>query len=83
MMTPTIDLANGCDENTIGLQDTRGFSFVPFEFQPHYTEEDNGFLSQYKTKNKVYLCRDGDGIFVSNNEVKIFGDIGELYSSEF
>ncbi len=78
MMTPTIDLAYGCDENVIGLQDTRGFGFVSFEFHPHYTEEDNNFLSNYKTKNTVYLCRDGDGIFVSNNQVKMFGDISEL-----
>jgi dipeptidase E len=78
MMTPTIDLAYSYDENAVDLQDTRGFGFVSFEFHPHYTEGDNDFLSKYKTNNKVYLCRDGDGIFVSSNEVKMFGDISEL-----
>jgi dipeptidase E len=78
MMTPTINLASSGDDNSVGLRDTEGFNFVSFEFYPHYTEEDNNFLSHYTTKNKIYLCRDGDGVFVSGNEIKKFGDIGEL-----
>lgn len=78
MMTPTIDLACSYDDNAIGLQDTRGFHFVPFEFHPHYVSEDDEVLARYHTNNKVYLCKDGDGIFVSDNEVKMFGEISEL-----
>ena len=78
MMTPTIDLASSCDDNIIGLQDTKGFNFVSFEFHPHFIMEDNNFLSKYQTKSKVYLCRDGDGIFVSGNEIKKFGEVAEL-----
>lgn len=78
MMTPTIGLASHCDENSVSLQDTKGFSFVPFEFHPHYIDSDNDFLSGYKTNSKIYLCRDGDGVFISDSEIKKFGDVVEL-----
>ena len=36
MMTPTIDIAGGFDENIFGLIVVKGFAFVQFEFHPHY-----------------------------------------------
>lgn len=76
MMTPTIELAKS--ENLISIEDPIGFGFVPFEFFPHYTAAGKGFPSDYHTKNTIYLCKDGDGIFVSNNQMKMFGDIGKF-----
>jgi dipeptidase E len=76
MMTPTIELAKS--ENSISLQDSSGFNFVPFEFFPHYTALNKGFPEGYVTSNTIYLCKDGDGIFVSDSEVKMFGDISEI-----
>lgn len=76
MMTPTIELA--ASENLISLQDSSGFNFVPFEFFPHYTAEGKGFPSQYATKNTIYLCKDGDGVFVSDRGIKKYGDVNEL-----
>lgn len=76
MMTPTIELAKS--ENILSLKDSSGFNFVPFEFFPHYAAPNKGLPEGYVTSNKVYLCKDGDGIFVSDNEIKKFGDISEL-----
>lgn len=76
MMTPTIELAKS--ENLIGLQDSSGFGFVPFEFFPHYTKENKNFPMNYSTARTVYLCKDGDGIFVSGESVTMFGDIANI-----
>lgn len=76
MMTPTIELAKS--ENIISLKDSTGFNFVPFEFFPHYEAPNKGFPEEYITDNKIYCCKDGDGIFVSNGEITKFGDISEL-----
>lgn len=78
MMTPKIDIcAIGtiADENVVGLTDTSGFGFVNFEFSPHFTENEREFLSRYKTDRDIYLCKDGDGIFYDNGEVKLFGSV--------
>jgi dipeptidase E len=77
MMTPTIDIAGTCggDINNVGLIDTHGFNFVPFEFHPHYTENDKATLATYITKHTIYLCKDGDGILVTDNGIQKFGEI--------
>ncbi len=79
MMTPSIDLAGiGGDKNTPNLKETAGFNFVDFEFHPHFkNNEVPDYLSKY-TKGKdhdLYTCKDGDGIFYSNGEIRLFGQV--------
>jgi len=77
MMTPTIDLADGFDENMFGLIDVKGFHFVPFEFHPHYEESHRNFLNTYmEGKDSIlYVCKDGDGIFCGDDGVQLFGEV--------
>lgn len=79
MLTPSIDLAGFGDENTPNLNDTTGFNFVGFEFHPHYNPTDTDYLLEYtKRKNiDLYMCKDGDGIFYSNGEIRIFGEVSK------
>ncbi|KKT30440.1 MAG: Peptidase S51, dipeptidase E [Parcubacteria group bacterium GW2011_GWA1_44_13] len=79
MMTPTIDLAGFEDENIPNLKDTSGFGFVDFEFHPHYSN-DRDYLSEYINgeNNDLYVCKDGSGIFYSNGEIKLFGEVSKF-----
>ena len=81
MMTPSIDLAGiGGDENIPNIEDTVGFNFVYFEFHPHYKwGEDQNILSKYMERkvNDLYVCKDGGGIFYSNGEIKLFGEVSK------
>jgi len=81
MMSGSIDLAGlGGDKNTPNLKDTSGFNFIDFEFHPHCKDnEDLGYLSEYMKgrKNDLYLCKDGAGIFYSNGEIGLFGDVSK------
>lgn len=76
MMTPSIDLAGLEDENSPNLQDTKGFGFIDFEFHPHFDSKDEGRLSQYIEKRncEIYTCKDGSGIFYSNDKINLFGE---------
>lgn len=78
LMTPTIDICSIEDENTVNLSDTSGFGFVDFEFSPHFKESDRELLLNYKKDRDIYLCKDGDGIFYNNGEIKLFGDITKI-----
>lgn len=80
MMTLSIDLAFIEDENTPNLKDTKGFGFVDFEFHPHFSESDYSFLSEYveRKKTKIYICKDGDGMFYSDGNIKLFGEVSEF-----
>lgn len=80
MMTPSIDLASVEDENTPGIKDTTGFSFLDFEYHPHFIESDYNFLQKYKKEKdvKIYVCKDGDGIFCGDGGVKLFGEAKEF-----
>lgn len=75
MMTPSIDLAGFEDENSPNLQNTKGFSFVGFEFHPHFHTEYNDRLSQYmeKRSSEMYTCKDGSGIFYADGKISLFG----------
>lgn len=77
MMTPTIDLADGFDENMFGLTEVKGFAFVPFEFFPHYEElYRNHIVTYLKSHDSViYTCKDGDGIFCGDDGVQLFGEV--------
>lgn len=76
VLTPSIDLAGDCDENTPLILDTSGLAFVDFEFYPHFTNETEQlkYLSKYKKNKhtKIYLCKNGSGIFYFNKQIKQF-----------
>lgn len=80
MMTPSIDLAGLEDKNIPNLKDTTGFGFVDFEFHPHFKEGNNEYISTYTRGkyNDLYVCKDGAGIFYSNGEIKLFGDVFKM-----
>lgn len=80
MMTSTIDIADGFDENIFELTDVKGFAFVSFEFHPHYEVVHDDYLTTYK-ENKdttIYICKDGDGIFCGDDGEKLFGEVKEF-----
>jgi dipeptidase E len=80
MMTPTIDLADGFDENIFGLTDVKGFYFVDFEFHPHFDESHIPFLNTYMEDKDttLYICKDGAGIFCGDDGVQLFGEVSEF-----
>lgn len=75
MMTPSIDLAGFEDDNTPNLTDTSGFGFVNFEFHPHFNSIDYTREHMDNKDNDLYVCKDGGGIFYSNGEIKLFGEV--------
>lgn len=80
MMTPTIDIADGFDENIFGLTDVKGFAFVDFEFHPHFEELHHDHLVTYMEGKDValYTCKDGSGIFCGDDGVQLFGAVSEF-----
>ena len=80
MMTEKIDICKICDSNTAELKDLSSFNFVPFEFHPHFKEQDLPWLREYKntTQNKIYLCKDSDGVQYKDGKVITFGEIIRL-----
>lgn len=77
MMTPSIALAVDVDENSPGLTDLSGFAFVDFIFHPHYinSSEEKDFLRTHcDATKKTYVCKDGDGMYYSDGDIKLFGD---------
>lgn len=80
MMTPTIDIADGYDENVFGLTDVKGFAFTSFEFHPHFNESCIPFITSYMNKKDsvIYICKDGDGIFCGDDGIKLFGEVSEF-----
>jgi len=82
LMTKTIEIAGygeGGDENLIGIEDKSALGFVDFEFMPHWngTEESLNPIKTYaKLKNTVvYVCKDGDGIIIFDDIIKVMGDV--------
>jgi dipeptidase E len=70
------------DENIIGIEDKIGLGLVDFEFAPHWngSMEYLELISKYaKDKNKVvYACKDGDGIIINGNDIKLIGDVKRI-----
>ena len=79
MCTPSIEIAGHEDANEVGMTDFTGFGFVDFEFQPHFTDtpDERAWLVEYQQKHgqKIYACKDGSGLHVTNTEVIRFGNI--------
>lgn len=80
MMTPSIDLAGFEDDNIPNLKDTNGFGFLNFEFHPHYKEGNLKYLHDYTRdrSNELYVCKDGGGIFYSDGQIKLFGEVSKI-----
>ena len=82
VMTPTIYTAAipefDADPNDIGLQDLTGMGLVPFEFFPHYVNEqryDLPFLEYSRSvPYPIYACPDGSGIVSKRGEVTFVGE---------
>lgn len=70
------------DCNNIGIEDKSALGLVDFEFAPHWdgNTEYIILLSKYaKDKNKVvYACKDGDGIVIDGNDIKLIGDVKKI-----
>ena len=78
MMTPRIDICSICDSNNFNLQDLSSFNFTPFEFHPHFTEGDLGWLQNYKKNkrtSKILACKDGDGVQYKDNLATLLGEV--------
>jgi dipeptidase E len=75
-------LGEESDENIIGMEDKTGLGLVDFEFAPHWngSMEYLELISKYaKDKNKVvYACKDGDGIIIDGNDIKLIGDVKRI-----
>jgi hypothetical protein len=78
MMTPSIDICSFYDSNDVNLRDLSSFNFTPFEFHPHFTENDLGWLQNYKNNkqsSKILACKDGDGVQYSQNIITMLGEV--------
>jgi len=85
LTTRTIEIAgygDDCDENIIGIEDKSALGLVDFEFMPHWdgtVEYLNSIRNYSKLKNTVvYVCKDGDGIIVDDNNVKMIGNVAKI-----
>ncbi|WJE50434.1 Type 1 glutamine amidotransferase-like domain-containing protein [Bacillus cereus] len=79
--TKSIDTAQFVDEDIIGIEDRSSLGFVDFDFMPHWSEKLSeaclDLLKDYsKLKNRtVYGCKDGDGIVIEGEDIKLIGNI--------
>lgn len=85
LMTKTIEIAGygkDGDENIIGIQNKNALSLVDFEFMPHWdgTEKSLNSVRSYARLNNtvVYVCKDGDGIVVDNDNVRLIGNVVKI-----
>lgn len=82
VMTPTIQVADGIDDNTIGLTDFTGLNYVPFEIDPHCDEARFAEVEAYAkmAKNPVYALDDLSAIRVIDDAVDVVsGGTWRLY----
>ncbi len=69
VMTPTIEICNlpDFDVNKVGIEDLSGLGIVDFEVFPHYNEQQNAQLEDYRrmTKNNVKPIEDGEFLTIN------------------
>ena len=89
LMTNNIKVAGigeDCDDNFIGIEDITALGLVDFEFSPHWSgnQEDLFLLGEYAQAEEttIYVCRDGSGIVVNGEEIKLIGDIEKIYKDK-
>ena len=73
VMTPTIAIADGVDENYCGLQDWKGLEYVDFEVEPHCDMAGFVAAGEYAAAGKypLYALDDLSAIKVVNGKVEI------------
>lgn len=84
LMTPTIAVAEGVDENTVGLKDLTGLNYVDFEIDVHCDAQMLVVAGGYAKKSKydVYAIDDLSAIAVEGNNVEVIsGGSWRYYSS--
>lgn len=79
MMSRDIAVSQFGDENIVELTDLSSLDLVDFDFMPHWNQ-DSSYLNDLKeytknTRRTCYICNDGDGIIVKDNETKFYGNI--------
>ncbi|MCB2297413.1 Type 1 glutamine amidotransferase-like domain-containing protein [Clostridium tagluense] len=87
MMSKDIGVSQFGDENIAGLTDLSSLDLVEFDFMPHWNQ-DSSYLNDLKeytknTERTCYVCNDGDGIIVKDNEIKFYGNIKIIESGRF
>ncbi len=86
LMSQDIDIALIGEETKYPVTHTRGLGLVDFDIMPHWGRNDyslEDLISYSKIKKRmVYLCKDGDGIIVDDNKVRIIGDVIQILNGE-
>lgn len=82
LMTPTIAIADGVDENVVGLKDLTGLGYVDFEINVHcdatMLEQTADYAS--KSKHNVYALDDLSAIAVESGKTEVLsGGSWKLY----
>lgn len=87
IMAENIKSAQFGDENKIGLNDLDSLGLINFQITPHWNIFNNYIdeLKNYSRNNKttIYTVSDGEGIVVENNEIELYGKIGEIKDGVF
>lgn len=81
IMTPNIFTAYDCgDERPLEPFDHTALGLVDFAFMPHFEPELEPRCKELalELNLRVYACKDGDGIVVNGDEIKLMGDVLEF-----
>lgn len=73
LVTPTIKIADGVDENTVGLTDLTGLNLIDFEINVHCDAAGLEATGEYakQTENKVYALDDLSAIKIVDGSVEV------------
>lgn len=73
LMAPSVKVAEGADENMIGVTDFTGLSYVDFEIDPHCDDAQFEEVASYaKTaENPVYALDDLSAVMVAGDKVEV------------
>lgn len=83
LVTPTIKIADGVDDNTVGLEDFTGLGLIDFEINVHCDAAGLEATGEYakQTENKVYALDDLRAIKVVDGNVEVIsGGSWKLYN---
>lgn len=82
LVTPTIKIADGVDDNVVGLTDLTGLGYVDFEVEPHCDAARMEAMKEYAdtSDNPVYAIDDLTAIKVIDGNVEVIsGGAWKLY----
>lgn len=86
LMSPTIGIAELCDDNEIGITDISAVNLIDFEFFPHFVNQSDILLDLQTRANMtqkiIYACKDGNGIIIQDNVIHKIGDIMTISPNE-